>query len=105
MVCLATLSCRTETEIPKDIIPEDKMAEILVDIHLLEAKIDNINMPPDSSQLVYKALEYDLLTSKYQIDTVTYKRSFSFYRKNLKQFENVYKQVQRSMEEKQKDGF
>lgn len=105
MVCFAAFACRTEPDIPDDIIAEDKMANILVDIHLLEAKIDALGIPIDSSQRLYKAYEYDLLTNKYQVDTVTYKKSFSFYRKHLKEFARVYDQVQRSTEEKQKDGF
>lgn len=105
MVCFAILSCRTETKIPEGILPEEQMVDILVDIHLLEAKLDNLSIPLDSSQMLYKALEYDLLVNKYQIDTVTYKNSFSFYRRNIKEFTGVYQEVQRRMEEKQKDGF
>ncbi len=105
MVCIIGLSCSKKKSIPEHIIPEERMAEILVDIHLLESKIDHLDIPRDSSQLLYKAYEYDLLVNKYKVDTLTYKQSFTFYTKNLTEFGTVYDIVLKSMEEKQKDGF
>lgn len=105
MASLIVLSCGKKTDIPDDIIPEKRMAEILVDIHLLEAKIDHLDIPRDSSEMLYKAYEFDLLVNKYSVDTLTYKRSFNFYTKNLEEFSVVYDMVLKSMEEKQKDEF
>lgn len=105
MASLIVLSCGKKTGIPDDIIPEKRMAEILVDIHLLESKIDHLDIPRDSSEMLYKAYEFDLLVNKYDVDTLTYKRSFNFYTKNLTEFTEVYDMVLKSMEEKQKDGF
>lgn len=105
MVCLILLSCSKKQTVPDNIIPEKRMAEILVDIHLLESKIDHLDIPRDSSQLLYKSYEYDLLVNKYKVDTVTYRRSFIFYTKHLTEFGKVYDMVLKSMEEKQKDGF
>ena len=67
-------------------------------------------------QDVFKAIEkgisinpilhsFQEVVNKYQIDTLTYKNSFSFYRRHLKEFTSMYEKVQLRMEEKQKDGF
>ena len=105
MVCILLFSCKKKEEVPDHIIPEKQMSEILVDIHLLEAKIDHLDVPRDSSEMLYKAYEYDLLVNKYQVDTAKYRQSFKYYTNHLANFSDVYDDVLREMEKKQKDGF
>jgi len=105
MACIIVVSCGEKRDMPEHIIPEKRMADILVDIHLLESKIDHLGIPRDSSDVIYKALEYDLLTNKYELDTVVYQQSFIYYTKNIEQYSAIYDLVLRSMEKKQKDGF
>jgi len=77
------------------------MASILTDIHVLEGKIDALNIPKDSGKLLYKAYEYDLLVNTHQVDTAKYKESFRYYNENIRAFNRVYDQVLDSLNKKQ----
>ena len=105
MVVLVLFSCKKNDDVPETIIGKEQMAKILVDIHLLEIRIDKLDMPKDSADVVYKSFEYDLLTNKHNVDTLTYLTSFKYYTNHLNHFNDVYDMVLKEMEIKQKDRF
>ena len=98
-------ACKKQEAVPENLIDKELMTEILVDIHLLEARIDHLDIPRDSSEMLYKAFEYDLLVNQYQVDTALYYESFKYYTNHLSNFTDVYDEVLKSMEKKQKEGF
>jgi hypothetical protein len=90
---LATLwySCREET-IPQDILTPEAMNELLLEFHLLEAKIEQLNLDLDSSRQVYAHFEPQVL-AKYGVDSATYKESLEFYLNHPALFHDVYEVV------------
>ena len=105
MVLIGLFGCKKNDEIPEHLIGKEQMTAILVDIHLLEARIEKLELPNDSADAVYKAFEWDLLVNKHQVDTLQYFKSFKYYTNNLKHFNDVYDEVLKEMERKQKDKF
>ena len=76
---LMLLACSEEEKRPGDLISEDKMAKILADIHLAEAQVTNLQLRSlDSSVTVYEELQQKIW-KKYQVDTLLYRKSYSFY--------------------------
>ena len=81
------------TERPDNLVDEDRMVAILTEVHLNEAKVGKLNLrSSDSSNLVYKRLERQLL-KKYDVDTSAYSRSYIYYASHPEAMERLYKRV------------
>ncbi|WP_234736482.1 DUF4296 domain-containing protein [Tellurirhabdus bombi] len=93
-ILLFAWSCQTTSETtPSDVLPEDKMAEVLTEIHLAEAKASKLGViSADSTTLIYKRLESQIY-KKHKIDTAAYFRSYRYYSSNPAKMADVYKQV------------
>ncbi|MEZ4900941.1 MAG: DUF4296 domain-containing protein [Spirosomataceae bacterium] len=95
-------ACQAEPEIPKGTISEAKMAQILADIHLLEARIGRLNLTSlDSSTIVTEHLKQKIF-KKYATDSATYNRSYQFYSTNPLFLERIYADVVKQLEIRQK---
>lgn len=94
LVAGCVLACQKETEEPPEgLIPEDKMAQILSEIHLAEAKASKVGvMAPDSTALIYQKLEKQIY-ARHKVDTATYTRSYIYYSTNPDRMVDVYKKV------------
>jgi hypothetical protein len=87
---------------PKDLIAEDKMAVALVDIHLLEAHVNDLHLGNgDSSLVVYQKMKVDTL-KKFGIDTANFNRSLKYYIVNPELLKNIYVEVKNNLEAKKK---
>jgi hypothetical protein len=98
-VVLLLQACRAEPDQgPKDLIPQDKMARILTEIHLAEARISKMGISSmDSSNLLYKELEGRLF-KKYKVDTAVYQRSYTYYSMDPNKMADIYKRVTEELE-------
>ncbi|MEP1181857.1 DUF4296 domain-containing protein [Ekhidna sp.] len=93
LTVLVIVCACTSSDIPEDLINQEKMVEIMVEIHLLEAKINNILIDPhDSIQAVYEHYE-KLLFQDLSITQDQYERSFNHYVNNSSDFEKIYNTV------------
>ena len=78
---------------PDNLIPETRMAAILTQIHLAEARVSRIGLATsDSSNIVYKRLEKQIFR-QLQVDTSAYTKSYIYYSSRPRQMERIYKQV------------
>ncbi|MEY4611963.1 MAG: hypothetical protein RL246_2282 [Bacteroidota bacterium] len=83
-------------------LDQEKLAQILVDIHLDEAKISGMEIVSvDSNMLLFNALEKSTL-KKHQIDSVTLIHSFHAYVREPKDFIKLYERVNEIMEQRKK---
>ncbi|AKD53717.1 DUF4296 domain-containing protein [Spirosoma radiotolerans] len=91
-----------ENKPPENLISEAKMADILTEVHMAEARISRINLRSvDSSQIVYKRLENQIF-KKFGVDTATYRKSYIFYSSHPADMEAIYKQVTEELQKKTK---
>lgn len=89
-----------ENKPPDNLLSEDKMADILTEVHLAEARISRVNLRSvDSSQIAYKHLE-DKIFKKFGVDTATYRKSYIFYSSHPANMEVIYKQVTEKLQKK-----
>lgn len=94
-------ACGSNTK-PNDLIPEDKMAKILSEIHILEAQINNLHFQhEDSSVYVYQKMKVKLLKT-FELDSATFKRSFNYYTLNPDKMKGIYTEVKKLLEAKKK---
>jgi hypothetical protein len=91
---LLVLGCEApENKRPDDLIPEDRMVDILTQVHLLEAQTSRFSLAStDSARMAYKHQETKLFR-RMKVDTAVYSRSFVFYSSHPKYLERIYQQV------------
>ncbi len=92
MLLLLT-ACVKPVEPPPGTLSKDKMVDILIDIHIAEARAGQVNLrSQDSTQMYYNYLEAKVF-KKHKIDTATYNRSYRFYTNNMKYMDEIYAAV------------
>ena len=87
---LTCTACLRQTKVPEGIIPKEKMAELLLAIHIAEAKTNEIRLfTADSTARVYKFYESTIF-KKYHITPKTYRKSYDFYISHPELINDVY---------------
>ncbi len=78
---------------PDNLITPDKMANILIDIHLAEARVGKLNIGnSDSAAIVFKRLQGKAFASA-QVDTSAYAKSYIYYSSHPAELAKIYEQV------------
>lgn len=94
------LSCGSK-EAPENLIDQAKMVKVLTEVHLLESKIEAIDISPkDSAQVIYAHYE-GLLFQDLGITKEQYEVSFNYYMENPNEFEKIYNIVVDSLLQKE----
>lgn len=100
-VAFLFFSCQNveKVEKPENLIPQQKMAEVLTDLSLLNsAKNYNRRLLEDTG---LKPDEY--LYSKHNIDSAQLSQSTRYYASNQNQLEAIYKKVKNNLEKLQRE--
>ena len=74
---------------PEDILSEDKMVEILVDIHLAEGLVSTFPIHYDSSRALYPYFELEIF-KKHGLPDSVFKKSLEYYMRDVKVMDRVY---------------
>ena len=85
-------SCTKEEEKPKNLIPKQKMINLLFDMHLA-SKSRNIRTISKEKNPNYYPLIYD----KYQVDSTQFKESHTYYLKNIELYQEIYTKLEDSI--------
>ncbi|MEY4541518.1 MAG: hypothetical protein RLZZ306_3275 [Bacteroidota bacterium] len=87
---------------PENLIPEDKMAKVLTEIHILEAQINNLHFQhEDSSVFIYQKKKVEMLKT-FALDTATFRVSLKYYLLNPDKMKGIYTEVKKNLETKKK---
>jgi Domain of unknown function (DUF4296) len=86
--------CSTKNDTPpSNLIPKEKLANILTDIHQAESKVNNLAIiNSDTNFFLFRKLQNQIL-EKYGVDTTAYFQSYKYYLINPEDFTDIYKQV------------
>jgi hypothetical protein len=96
------LSCDSQESPPSDLLSEEKMADILADIHVAEARVTNMQLRSlDSSVLVFEQMQ-EQIWKKHQVDTSLYRKSYTFYTSHPTYLTEIYDKVEKKLEEREK---
>jgi len=96
VLLVVLFSCKEKLpeQIPDYVIPKDKMAEVMVDIHLIEASMSlNVVSSDSSAAFPVNALPDIDIFKKYNITKSQYDTSYVYYTQHPKQFGEVYDMV------------
>lgn len=95
---LIAVGCRDGDKVPAGIIPEDKMTNILLEVYVTEAQLNNYKprLPRDSSNLTFKVLKQDLL-EQYNTNDSIFKESMRWYFERPERLEAIYSRITDSL--------
>ncbi|SDL05882.1 protein of unknown function [Catalinimonas alkaloidigena] len=87
-------SCTPETDIqsgvpPEGLIDQQTMVDILIDIHLAEARANQLNIPPDSAAWYYRYQQEQILQD-YGLDSARFRESYNYYLQNVPLIDEIY---------------
>ncbi|WP_148041378.1 DUF4296 domain-containing protein [Rufibacter immobilis] len=85
-------SCAEDKAKPADLIAGEKMANILVDIHLQEAVIGRTIHHYDTSRAAYKQAHKQIL-KRHAISDSAFKHSYDYYLAHPDQMDKIYEVV------------
>ncbi len=89
-----------EDKRPDNLIDENRMADILTEVHMAEARVARLNLRSiDSSNIAYKHLESGIF-KKFGVDTATYRTSYIFYSAHPADMEAIYQRVTEQLKKK-----
>lgn len=101
-ITLCLSACDGEEKPPSDLLSEDKMAAILTDIHLAEARVTHLQLRSlDSSVLAFEQLQ-NQIWKKHRVDTTLYHKSYTFYTSNPAYLTGIYDKVEKNLEAREK---
>jgi hypothetical protein len=93
VIFIMILSCnKKEVSKPKNLIPKDKMIDLLFDMHLANKSRNIKNNLGDK-----KPNYFPLIYKKYNIDSTQFKESHTYYMTNLPEYIEIYKKMDDSI--------
>ena len=69
-----------------------EMVDFLIDLHIVEARINAVRMPNDSIKVFFSDIE-DSLFQKHEITDSIYYESYQYYLENIEEMESIYEAV------------
>src|SRR6185295_7282656 len=85
-------SCKPENRRPAGILPEDKMVEIMIDVHIFEAVKESKKIPVDSLPQVISA-NYQQIFKNHGISEEQFRKSFDYYEHNPAKMDDLMTKV------------
>ena len=105
LLSLALLSgCAIPEEVapPPQLLPKEKMVSVLVQLHLLEARVEASRLPTDSARALFQAQKKEILWKNNLADGDTLlQRSYRYYAVNHKDMDDIYKAVIDSLQRRE----
>lgn len=87
-ILFVTASCKEEIiEKPKNLIPREKMVDIIYDLAILEAS------KSQTAGVYQYPKTTEFLKEKYKIDSLTFAKSTQYYASNIKEYQKMYNEV------------
>ena len=88
IICII-MGCHSPDLPPDTLLNEVVMSNILLDVHLLESKINTLGKKGDTSFQIYDHFE-KLILEKHGVDSLVYTQNLAYYMEHPSLLENVY---------------
>jgi len=104
VISIFVSGCSSDEKPPESTLSEEKMAVILTDIHIAEARVTKLQLRSlDSSLLIFNKLKADIW-KKYKVDTLVYRTSYSYYMTHPQKMARIYEKVNKKIELREKNN-
>jgi hypothetical protein len=74
---------------PAHLLPEDKMVQILADVHIAEARIENHILYPDTALMVFSN-EQQRILERHAVEEDAFRETYRYYLSNLREMDKLY---------------
>lgn len=88
---LLLVGCTSDKK-PEDVLPEDKMVEVLIDIQMTEGIAGALPISYDSSQVLYRLLEREVFL-KHEVEDSVFIQSMVYYLQYPAKIDAIYARV------------
>lgn len=85
---------------PADLLSEKKMTGILVDIHLLESRLETMGLPHDTASNYFRTQQEEIF-KKHQVAPDKFFKSYDYYVANVSELDKIYEKVVDSLSVKE----
>ena len=89
---IAIFACVRKDKPPEDIMSKEQMVSFLIDLHIMEAKINVVRFPKDSTISIFPEVEKALF-KKHNITDSIYFKSYQYYLNDMFEMEKIYTAV------------
>lgn len=90
---LIALGCgQQQPQRPDNLLPQDKMVQILADIHTAEALIEQKAVYPDTALLSFNYAEKKIF-ERYNVTEQDFRQTYRFYSDNVREMDKLYEVV------------
>jgi hypothetical protein len=98
-----TLGSCGDSRIPEGVLSEDKMVEVLIDIHMAEGYVSSFPIHYDSSRRLYPLFETELF-NKHQVPDSVFSESLVYYMRDTRAMNRIYARTIDSLSVIEKTG-
>jgi hypothetical protein len=74
---------------PKNLLPEQKLVQILADVHVAEARIENNVVYPDTALMLY-GLEQQRILEAHGVEEQLFRDTYRYYLNDLQKMDRLY---------------
>ena len=98
-LALALPACQRPEAVPApaDLLPREKVVNLLIELHLLEARVENTRLTPDSARALFLAQQKNLLWQASVGDSA-FQHSYRYYSIHGKDLDEMYQAIVDSLE-------
>lgn len=80
------------TKAPDNLVPQQKMVQILADVHIAEALIENRVIYPDTALMTFNQQQQRILES-YKVSEKDFRETYNYYLQNLPLMDKLYEVI------------
>jgi hypothetical protein len=99
-ISLLIQSCNDKEQKPAGILSHDQMVNVLAEIYIAEEKVNKLNIPRDSSELIFRLLEGKVFEKTGVSDSV-FAASLDYYVDRPQEIELIYSALVDSLQLKE----
>ncbi len=92
LVLLMSFACVKKEKQPENLMTKQEMINFLIDLHIIEARLNMSRIPDDTVKLFFNQVE-DSLFRKHQVTDSMYYKSYQYYLEHIDEMESIYEAV------------
>ncbi len=96
IICLCTFCAKKKAENPDGLYSMEQLAGFLKELYILEAKLKGLNLPKDSTKVIFAYYEKKLYKKHNMTDSL-YRESFKYYVEDVKALSRIYEIIADSL--------
>ena len=100
---LITIACKDKKVRPENLLPREDFVNILTDVHLTDALLEQNGLQGDSLVIFNKA-NFDQILKNYKASRKTFNATYAFYIQNPDDFDLIYLDIVNKLSQMQADA-